>query len=73
MPLNSAEVPENGAINVQNLGVGPNGGGNSPNPAPDMGFVPGTNSPLLLGHDGRPAGSVSIGGIVEIKSAAQLI
>ncbi len=73
MPFNEAEIPLEGAINVQNAGMGLNGGESSPNPMADTGSVPGTNSPLLLGHDGRPVGSVSIGGIVEIKSAAQLI
>ncbi|WP_304626779.1 hypothetical protein, partial [uncultured Parasutterella sp.] len=66
MPF-EAEIPLEGAINVQNAGMGLNGGENSPNPMADTGSVPGTNSPLLLGHDGRPVGSVSIGGIVEIK------
>lgn len=71
MPINSAEVPENGAINAQNMGLNDVETGRQAPPIQDSGY--GTKSPILLGPDGRPAGSVSIGGIVEIKSAAQLI
>lgn len=71
MPINSAEVPENGAINAQNMGLNDVETGRQAPPIQDSRY--GTKSPILLGPDGRPAGSVSVGGIMEIKSAAQLI
>lgn len=71
MPINSAEVPENGAINAQNMGLNDVETGRQAPPIQDSRY--GTKSPILLGPDGRPAGSVSVGGIMEIKSAAQLL
>lgn len=72
MPLEE-NLPVNGAINPSNIGMGPTEGLVSSEPVVPSASVPGTNSPILLGPDGRPAGSVNIGGIMEIKSAAQLI
>lgn len=67
------DLPVNGALNPGNVPMEPKGGNEpmqpvAPSPSGDV-----TNSPILLGPDGRPAGKVSIGGLMEIKSAAQLI
>ncbi|WP_277030604.1 portal protein [Turicimonas muris] len=72
MPLEE-NLPVNGAINPANVGVLPKEGLNQAEALATNGSEPMTSSPVLLGPDGRPAGSVSIGGIMEIKSAAQLI
>lgn len=72
MPLEE-NLPVNGAINPANVGVLPKEGLNQVKDLTANGSQPMTSSPVLLGPDGRPAGSVNIGGIMEIKSAAQLI
>lgn len=72
MPLEE-NLPVNGAINPANVGVLPKEGLNQAEALTANGSEPMTSSPVLLGPDGRPAGSVNIGGIMEIKSAAQLI
>lgn len=64
-------LPENGAINPGNMGLNEAETARQAPPTGNSGY--GTKAPILLGPDGRPAGAVSIGGIMDIKSAAQLI